>query len=201
MASSFVVRKLTLPENLEVVPPIIKVSDFKEIADVNVFVERTRVAVETYQVEQEKQLQARQTELLANLKEEAQKKYNGEVEKIYAAIEKFQRDQQVYFDQIESICTNVVRRALEKILADVSDEEKIMSAVKSVAGAIKDESNVTVRVNPQRHPTISSVAREKGWEVETDPSLDTGECQLDISLGRYISNFNTSVETLMGVFS
>ncbi|MEM1303731.1 MAG: HrpE/YscL family type III secretion apparatus protein [Planctomycetota bacterium] len=109
-----------------------------------------------------------------------------------------------YFSGLEEQMTEIVMKALRKILGEMDDKERVLQVVRSALGVARNQTNVTLRVPPSEAEVARSRLDEimqpypgiRFLEITAESRLKPGECILETELGVVDAGLETQLAAI-----
>ena len=115
-----------------------------------------------------------------------------------------------YIEGLEQTIVNVVTEAVERVIGELDDNERIVRIVRTALSAVRNQKRVVVRVAPADSKAVteglaSMIAHSPGasgfLDVITDPRLAAGSCIIESELGVVDASLETQLRALRKAFN
>ncbi len=109
-----------------------------------------------------------------------------------------------YFSKVEAQMVDLVLEAIQKIIMDYSDREKITEVVRSSLSLVRNQKFITVKVHPSQSDYIlTNVANLKESfpsiehiDVATDSAIQIDACIIESDVGKVEASMQSQIEAL-----
>ena len=192
--NAFVKKSISLPVCYDQPPRLISSKELAEVRSFNAYVDCAKAELATLHEQKKQEIEDQKAHEMANLAA-------VNANKFLAEMEAFHNLKNHYFSLLESHCGCVVKHALNSILSDLPDEQKIASSLALALKTVKNESKVELRVHPQNDIPTNAVAAQQNWTCVLDSNVAVDECHLDLNLGQYVSGFKSNMAILKSCIS
>jgi type III secretion protein L len=113
-----------------------------------------------------------------------------------------------YFGKVEGRMVELVMQAVQKIVADFDDSERVVITVKNVLGVVRNQKQMTLRLNPQQVETVKKRVDELlaaypgvGYlDIVPDSRLKLDSCILESEIGLVEASMDGQLAALKGAF-
>lgn len=114
-----------------------------------------------------------------------------------------------YFAQVEGRMIELVMQAVQKIMADFDDQERIVITVKNVLSVVRNQKQLTLRLNPQQVDAVKDRVNELlaaypgvGYiDMVPDSRVKHGACILESDIGLVEASMEGQLAALRGAFA
>jgi type III secretion protein L len=113
-----------------------------------------------------------------------------------------------YFSKVEGQMVDLVMRAVRKIVDGFDDNERVLIAVKSALSVMRNQKQITLRVNPQQAEIVKSrlndiLAAFPGvgyMDIVPDHRLKADDCIVESDIGMIEASLEGQLQALRGAF-
>ena len=113
-----------------------------------------------------------------------------------------------YFARVEGRMVDLVMQAVRKIISDFDDTERVVITVKNVLGVVRNQKQMTLRLNPQQVDTVRARVDELlaaypgvGYlDIVGDSRLKPDSCILESEIGLVEASMEGQLAALQGAF-
>lgn len=113
-----------------------------------------------------------------------------------------------YFDRVEGRMVDLVMQAMQKIISDYDDKERVYLAVKNALSAVRNQKELTLRVHPQHVDTIKQRMNDLlavypgiGYlEIKANNQLKMDACILESEIGSVETSIEGQLNALRTAF-
>lgn len=113
-----------------------------------------------------------------------------------------------YFGQVEGRMVELVMQAVQKIVSDFDDDERVLITVRNVLAVVRNQKQMTLRLNPQQ---VERVKRHVGellaaypgvgyLDIVPDARLKPDACILESEIGLVEASLDGQVQALRNAF-
>lgn len=114
-----------------------------------------------------------------------------------------------YFGKVESRMVELVMQALRKIISDFSDEERVLMTVKNVLSVVRNQKQMTLRLNPNQVDMVKArvndlLANYPGvgyLDIVADSRLKPDSCILESDIGLVEASMEGQLDALKNAFT
>jgi type III secretion protein L len=115
-----------------------------------------------------------------------------------------------YIEGLEQTIVKVVTAAVERVIGELDDNERIVRIVRTALSAVRNQKRVVVRVAPADEKAVteglaSMISHSHGasgyLDVVMDPRLPAGSCILESELGVVDASLKTQLRALEKAFN
>jgi type III secretion protein L len=115
-----------------------------------------------------------------------------------------------YIEGLEQTIVKVVTEAVERVIGEMDESERIVRIVRTALSAVRNQKRVVVRVAPADEKAVTEglapmIARGHGasgfLDVVMDPRLPVGSCILESELGVVDASLETQLRALEKAFN
>ncbi|MDR3175535.1 MAG: HrpE/YscL family type III secretion apparatus protein [Desulfovibrio sp.] len=115
-----------------------------------------------------------------------------------------------YIEGLEQTIVKVVTEAVERVIGELDDNERIVRIVRTALSAVRNQKRVVARVAPADEKAVTDglaamISRGHGasgfLDVVADPRLPTGSCILESELGVVDAGLETQMHALEKAFN
>ncbi len=114
-----------------------------------------------------------------------------------------------YFGKVESRMVELVMQALRKIISDFSDEERVLMTVKNVLSVVRNQKQMTLRLNPNQVDMVKArvndlLANYPGvgyLDIVADSRLKPDSCILESDIGLVEASMEGQLNALKNAFT
>ncbi len=109
-----------------------------------------------------------------------------------------------YFAKVEAQMVDLVLEAVQKIIVDFDDREKVIKVVKSSLSLVRNQKFITVIVHPSQSESIKINVNElkaafpsiEHIDIASDPSVSVDACIIESEIGRVEASMDSQIEAL-----
>ncbi len=109
-----------------------------------------------------------------------------------------------YFSKVESQMVDLVLEAVQKIVSDFDDREKVVKVVKNSLSLVRNQKLITVIVHPSQNESIKNKVNElkdsfpsiEHIDVTSDPAICIDACIIESEIGRVEASMSSQIEAL-----
>lgn len=113
-----------------------------------------------------------------------------------------------YFGKVEERMVDLVMQAVQRIISDFDDRERVIQVVKNALAVARNQKQMTLRIHPTRVDLLKSglndiLAAYPGvgyLDVVPDPRLDGDACILESEIGVVEASMSGQIEALRAAF-
>lgn len=113
-----------------------------------------------------------------------------------------------YFASVENDMVRLVMDAVQKIVDDFDDEEKVMMAVRNALAVVRNQKQMTLRLNPAEVDVVRDKINDLlaaypgvGYlDILADARLEKGACILESEIGMVEASLNGQLKALTKAF-
>ena len=113
-----------------------------------------------------------------------------------------------YFGQVEGRMVDLVMQAMQKIVSDFDDDERVLITVRNVLAVVRNQKQMTLRLNPQQVETVKarvgellSVYPGVGYlDIVPDARLKPDACILESEIGLVEASLEGQLQALRNAF-
>lgn len=113
-----------------------------------------------------------------------------------------------YFGQVEGRMVELVMQAVQKIVSDFDDDERVLITVRNVLAVVRNQKQMTLRLNPQqvemvRRQVAELLAAYPGvgyLDIVPDGRLKPDACILESEIGLVEASLEGQVQALRNAF-
>lgn len=114
-----------------------------------------------------------------------------------------------YFGKVESRMVELVMQALRKIVSDFSDEERVLVTVKNVLSVVRNQKQMTLRLNPNQVDMVKARVNDLlasypgvGYlDIVADSRLKPDSCILESDIGLVEASMEGQLDALKNAFT
>lgn len=114
-----------------------------------------------------------------------------------------------YFGKVEARMVELVMQALRKIISDFNDEERVLITVKNVLSVVRNQKQMTLRLNPSQVETVKArvndlLANYPGvgyLDIVADSRLPLDSCILESDIGLVEASMEGQLQALENAFT
>lgn len=113
-----------------------------------------------------------------------------------------------YFSQVEGRMVELVMQAVQKIVSDFDDNERVLITVRNVLAVVRNQKQMTLRLNPQQVETVKArivelLAAYPGvgyLDIVPDTRLKPDACILESEIGLVEASLEGQLQALRNAF-
>jgi type III secretion protein L len=113
-----------------------------------------------------------------------------------------------YFSKVEGRMVDLVMQAVQKIIADFDDSERVVITVKNALGVVRNQKQMTLRLNPQQVDLVKARVDEllAGYpgvgylDIVADSRLKPDSCILESDIGLVEASIEGQLNALRNAF-
>jgi type III secretion protein L len=113
-----------------------------------------------------------------------------------------------YFSKVEGRMVDLVMQAVQKIIGDFDDSERVVITVKNVLSVVRNQKQMTLRLNPQQVDLVKARVDELlaaypgvGYlDILPDSRLKPDACILESEIGLVEASMEGQIAALRGAF-
>jgi len=113
-----------------------------------------------------------------------------------------------YFSKVETRMVDLVMQAVQKIVSDFDDRERVLITVRNVLSVVRNQKQMTLRLNPQQVEVVKSRINELlaeypgvGYlDIVADSRLQADACILESEVGLVEASLETQISALRTAF-
>lgn len=113
-----------------------------------------------------------------------------------------------YFAKVEGRMVDLVMQAVQRIVSDFSDDERVMTTVRNVLAVVRNQKQMTLRLNPQQVEMVKSRVNELlaaypgvGYlDIIADHRLQADACILESEIGLVEASMEGQLTALRNAF-
>lgn len=159
-------------------------------------------------------------ELAAQIEAEAREAYEAERQRGYLEGKEEARLEQAeqmietisrnvdFFSKVETRMVDLVMQAVQKIVSDFDDRERVLLTVRNVLSVVRNQKQMTLRLNPQQVEVVKSRINELlaeypgvGYlDIVADSRLQADACILESEVGLVEASLETQISALRTAF-
>lgn len=159
-------------------------------------------------------------ELAAQIEAEARQAYEAERQRGYLEGKEEARLEQAeqmietisrnvdFFSKVETRMVDLVMQAVQKIVSDFDDRERVLLTVRNVLSVVRNQKQMTLRLNPQQVEVVKSRINELlaeypgvGYlDIVADSRLQADACILESEVGLVEASLETQISALRTAF-
>jgi type III secretion protein L len=114
-----------------------------------------------------------------------------------------------YFGQVEGRMIDLVMQAVQKIMADFDDQQRIVITVKNVLSVVRNQKQLTLRLNPHQVDAVKERVNELlaaypgvGYiDILPDSRVKQGACILESDIGLVEASMEGQLAALRAAFA
>jgi len=113
-----------------------------------------------------------------------------------------------YFGKVEGRMVELVMQAVQKIVSDFSDDDRVLITVKNVLSVVRNQKQMTLRLHPQQVEMVKARVNELlaaypgvGYlDIVADHRLQLNACILESEIGLVEASMEGQLAALRGAF-
>jgi type III secretion protein L len=114
-----------------------------------------------------------------------------------------------YFSKVEGRVVDLVMQAVQKIVSDFSDDDRVLTTVKNVLSVVRNQKQMTLRLHPQQVEMVKGRVNELlaaypgvGYlDIVADHRLKLDACILESEIGLVEASMEGQLAALRGAFT
>jgi type III secretion protein L len=113
-----------------------------------------------------------------------------------------------YFNKVEGRMVDLVMQAVQKIIHDFDDNERVLITVKNVLSVVRNQKQLTLKLNPQEVEAVKARVNDLlaaypgiGYiDIVSDHRLASGACLLESEIGLVEASMDSQLAALRSAF-
>lgn len=180
---------------------VVRASELQAFHDANALLDQARQEAERITAQAREAYEAERRRGYADGKEEAR------LEEAELMIENVTRNVE-FFSKVESRMVDLVLQAVQKIIDDFDDRDRVMLTVRNVLSVVRNQKQMTLRLHPAQVEVVKSRINELlaaypgvGYlDIMADSRLKPDACILETEIGLVEASLDTQIAALRSAF-